>query len=481
MGCTGHQSCNLIAFDICNRRRTFRCRRRTLDKVRTDLMPYKPRPVTFQAGLGHLRSGSVVDLRLLVEQRIRIAEAMGIAKVSGPAVKVVISVDATHMWHQSATRCDVFVDVQGEGHWAGLPRMWSTWFTFDGPDDCGPLRVADEKGGLNAMVAELQGRGVVVCGQRYPVLCFLTGDGKGMKATHHREGSRCWHCDLQYNNFGGGNLQPCPNFQETVRWGAFLRDIPPNRRIGDMAHAACRVTGCVLKRLMDDERVTAHPHLVRQIQTFILGVNQDAAKIPSDTRLAPQRNTGVLDITSSQVFIGTSSKRPLQLAQLCKEDLGVVRVGTHGSFDVLVLRLLMALQHMNRCWRAKEGLGGEGGGGETVAGYRKAVEQFVDVFVALGWQPAVWLHWVGVHSVAVATAWKNFYLFSSIPKERRHQEYKLDIRHSCQAWKRSSPHLSTRGLLHAHAMDCLDQGLLQWAAGRPLKRKRGGLGRRRRR
>ena len=120
-------------------------------------------------------------------------------------------------------------------------------------------------------------------------------------------------------------------------------------------------------------------------------------------------------------------------------------------------------------FRAKEGL--NEGVLETVDGYRRAVEQFDGAFVALGREPAVWLHWVGVHSVAVATKWKHFYLFSSIPTERRHQEYKLDMRHSCQAWKRSSPHLATRGLLHAHAMDCLDQGLAEWAVGRKVKRK----------
>ena len=49
---------------------------------------------------------------------------------------------------------------------------------FDGPDDSGPLEVADEKGELNAMVADMQREGVVVCGQRYRVLCYLTGPGR---------------------------------------------------------------------------------------------------------------------------------------------------------------------------------------------------------------------------------------------------------------------------------------------------------------
>ena len=55
-----------------------------LHKFRGGLMPYKPRAVTFQAGLGHMRTGSVVDLQALVEQRVQIAEALGIAKVMGP-------------------------------------------------------------------------------------------------------------------------------------------------------------------------------------------------------------------------------------------------------------------------------------------------------------------------------------------------------------------------------------------------------------
>ena len=103
-----------------------------LHNVRRGLMPYQPRAVTFQAGLGHMRTGSVVDLRALVEERVRIAEALGRAKVTGPVVKVVISVDATHMWHQRATRSDVFVDMQGERWWAGFPSMWSTCLHLTG-------------------------------------------------------------------------------------------------------------------------------------------------------------------------------------------------------------------------------------------------------------------------------------------------------------------------------------------------------------
>ena len=121
------------------------------------------------------------------------------------------------------------------------------------------------------------------------------------------------------------------------------------------------------------------------IREFVVAVNQDAAKIPNDTPLAPQQTTRCLDITSTQVFIGVTSKRPIELALLCNRHLGVVPVGTHGSFDAVLLRVLMALQYMNRYWKAKEGLKGN----KTVAGYCGAVEQFVSGFVALGWQPAI--------------------------------------------------------------------------------------------
>ena len=137
----------------------------------------------------------------------------------------------------------------------------------------------------------------------------------------------------------------CPDFQPRVRWGAFLRDIPPQRRIGDMAHAPCWVTSCVLNRLMGDQRVLACPALVKQIQELIVAVNQDAAKIPSDTRLAPQRTAGCLDITSTQVFVGVTIKQPIELALLCKRPLGVVPAGAHESFDALLLRVLMTLQY----------------------------------------------------------------------------------------------------------------------------------------
>ena len=77
------------------------------------------------------------------------------------------------------------------------------------------------------MVADLQREGVVVCGQRYPVLCYLKGDGKGMKAAHHKAGSCCWHCDTAFADFGGEKLAPCPVFPTACAVGGNPAGYPP--------------------------------------------------------------------------------------------------------------------------------------------------------------------------------------------------------------------------------------------------------------
>ena len=73
-------------------------------------------------------------------------------------------------------------------------------------------------------------------------------DAKMMKATHHLEGAKCWTCEAEVSAaahlapvvtcvsdhaFGGGTpetLVQAPSVAPAVRYGAFLRAIPPTRR-----------------------------------------------------------------------------------------------------------------------------------------------------------------------------------------------------------------------------------------------------------
>ena len=100
----------------------------------------------------------------------------------------------------------------------------------------------------------------------------------------------------------------------------------------------------------------------------------------------------------------------------------------------------------------------------------------------LCWKPAHWCHWVLVHSVQVAKLWRNFSIFSSIPTERRHIEFKMDIRHCFQGYKLSKAALTKRFAQHLLEMDALDMGLRLWVAHKrrvegPNKKTRGVRGR----
>ena len=51
---------------------------------------------------------------------------------------------------------------------------------------------------------------------------------------------------------------PGTSVETHVRYGAFLRAVPPSRRVGDYAHAASRAVNAVFKRLLADAPVWGH-------------------------------------------------------------------------------------------------------------------------------------------------------------------------------------------------------------------------------
>ena len=194
--------------------------------------------------------------------------------------------DATPFWKASATRGDVYIDLADSTHSAGRPSLWSTWFTFDGSDDANPLRLADKLGQLDAQVVELQRDGIATPTVTVEVECFLTGDGKGMCVGHTKLKCRCWHCDLAFQDFGGDNLRPS-YFIISIRWGAFLRPIPPTRRVGDMVHWCCRIVNAISKRLCSDGRISPARALSPLLRSVVQSVMQVAAHIPSEIKDAP--------------------------------------------------------------------------------------------------------------------------------------------------------------------------------------------------
>ena len=107
--------------------------------------------------------------------------------------------------------------------------------------------------------------------------------------------------------------------------------------------------------------------------------------------------------------------------------------------------------------------------------YLEFARHLGEIWSALGWKVSTWVHWVVCHSHALATRHLNFYMFSSIPTERRNVEFKLDVTHCFKGWKLSRPHACTRGFALVLELAALDIGLLLEAArtggGKTRKRR----------
>ena len=116
---------------------------------------------------------------------------------------------------------------------------------MDGGDDTHPLQAIDDTASLNAHVQAVESApDILVPGHLVaPFRCHMTRDGKGMASMNHAPGKKCWCCD------DASSLQPTSAVAPTPRWGAFVRCVPQDRRVGDYARALPRICNAVRKRL----------------------------------------------------------------------------------------------------------------------------------------------------------------------------------------------------------------------------------------
>ena len=122
----------------------------------------------------------------------------------------------------------------------------------------------------------------------------------------------------------------------------------------------------------------------------------------------------------------------------------------HVYLHVLVRILLRHLHTIHQWWRQKTLLTPD-----QVLAYQHTVDSFSEAWRATTWQPAVWVHWLVVHSGALMAYHRTLYLFSSIPSERRHQTFKRDLRRSFLGWKCANPSMGGRGFKHVLELDAL--------------------------
>ena len=319
------------------------CRRATLQRACQALIPYRSKPVVFKPSLGRARCGALFNRRDVVEQRVKLHYMQ---QPQGRVPPKSFVCDATPFWKASATRGDVYIDLADSTRSAGRPSLWSTWFTFDESDDADPLRLADKLGQLDAQVGELQRNAIATPTVTVEVERFLAGDGKGMCVGHTKFKCRCWHCDLASEDFGGDNLRPS-DFIISFRWGAFLRSIPPTRRVGDMVHCCCRIVNATSKRLRSDGRISQARALGPLLRSVVQFVMQAAAQILSEIRDAARpTKDGNFDLAGGRWFARDQAKHA-KVLQLIQQHVGpqerVVVGGTSIPVHAVIQRMLLSL------------------------------------------------------------------------------------------------------------------------------------------
>jgi hypothetical protein len=432
------------------------CTRKELDLTRARLTPYNATTHRVTAANMPQRSAAVASLAAVVREQVRLAVACNTLARHNPSIWVLICPDATPLWHTSATKCDIFVHLWGgeEGgvRAAGNPARWVMWWALDGPDDSHCLRAMDMAVDLNSAISALEDEDLVVGGERVQFLCFLTGDGKAMKAMNPGEG--CWCCN------DPTSLQPMDGVGCGVRWGAFLRGIPVERRVGDFAHAQCRVANMFIIRLREQLGVWGRAGVpgtlgaVGKLNALWGELLAEAACIPPSERLAPRKTPdGAVDISTARLFWEWGGLQEKIVAVL-HQHYGSFRAS--GAPAYALIRLVLAsFSALHALWRKKERLTDE-----DVHACKENARKFGLFWGKLGWAPTPWVHWVASHSGFFVEKYRSLYLFSSIPSEHRNRRFKRALKNSMRGWCMRHPTLATRGLAHVLNMESLDVGLL---------------------
>lgn len=435
-----------------------RCTRVQLLQEQARLMPYRAKAHVVRASGGRQRAAATAPLSAVVDAQMQLARDMGCFKEpTDGVIKVLLCPDATPLWRSSATRCDVYTDCWvGGPEAAGKAANWGSWWVMDGGDDVQWLRGIDEAGDLNGEIVDLENRTIVIGeGGRARFQCFLTGDGKGMQAGNHGPGEKCWCC----NNVDG--LEQQDTIDPVARWGAFLRAIPTDRRVGDYVHAACRICCAIQKRVGANVsqwvREGDGRGAVGALQDLWGEFSQEAKRIPVSERVA-QRPTSEkqFDLTSARMFLENSTWQ-MKLVNTLREYYPD-RTVEGGKLKVytVIQSLLFSVARLHKIWRTKTLLTPE-----EVDMAEAAAKKVGECWKALQWRATTWVHWTVAHSAFYTRKYRTIYFFSSIPTEYRNSAFKVELKNSFRGWALQRPLYNRAGLTHVLNMHGVDIGLRQ--------------------
>ena len=184
-------------------------------------------------------------------------------------------------------------------------------------------------------------------------------------------------------------------------------------------------------------------------------VKEACKGIPESERRAPRRaREHTFDLTMALAFMAN----PLwhdQMIEVAKHYMPDVVSPAGPYIWVVVHTLLRQFATIHKLWRQKTFFSDR-----EVFYYCQAVEQFASGWGDLRWKMSTWVHWTCAHSPFYAKKYRNFYIFSSIPSEKKNSPFKRDSHNSCKGWALLNPRLSIFSMGHVVNMPNLDLGLL---------------------
>ena len=166
-------------------------------------------------------------------------------------------------------------------------------------------------------------------------------------------------------------------------------------------------------------------------------------------------NAGQYDISTSMLFL-TDPKYHVRIVH------GLRNHFPNAMFVGVLLWTLLELLLCNMCRQKTPWTNGQ------VQEAKTHCREIGEAWQSLGWKSTPWVHLSVAHCGAVLQTYCNLYVFSSIPAEHRHKQFKLAVKKSMRGRCLCRPRVSRRRLTLELNVKTLDVGLRHRAARQRL-------------
>ena len=209
--------------------------------------------------------------------------------------------------------------------------------------------------------------------------------------------------------------------------------MPPIWRVGDFDHAGRRFVNCFSKRLHSEVKGWGGNGLggatawLAQLQDCYKEVIAENSRISAAKRLTLcKKREGACDLTLSKVFL-TSHPNMQKVVAAVHRVVGA-RVGGEPP-GVVVHLILLPFYRLYGFWGSKVYLSDA-----ALAAAKEVWQIFAHARKNIGWVPATWVHWVACYFGVFLSRYHNRYMFSTIPSEKKHSAFKLELGHVLRGW-----------------------------------------------